>query len=114
MSYQTSNLVDNVSDINIQPSIVLNRSNIESYILGQLDRINKMQSLRVRALLSLGVQRHQYKATVVVRGPGINLASRNQNSNLYKTVDGAIEKALGQLSKIKSKKVSRYRTKKAS
>ena len=106
--------MESVSDINIQSSVVNNRPHLERYILGQLDKVNKMQSLRVRALLSLGVQRHQYTATVVVRGPSINLASKNQDSNPYKTVDGAISKVLGQLRKIKSKKVSRHRAKKAS
>ncbi len=80
-----------------------------------MDRINKMKNLRgVRAVLSIGLQRHQYKATVIVRGPGIDLVSKNRHSNPYKTVDGAIDKALGQLNKLKGRRLSSNRKRKVS
>ena len=90
-------------------------SHIENYIAKQMDRINKMQSRRgIRAVLSIGLQRHQYEATVIVRGPGINLVSKNKHSNPYKTIDGAVDKALGQLNKIKGKRLSSSRRRKVS
>ena len=59
----------------------------------------------------MGLERHLFEVTLVLRGPRVNLISKNKNENPYKSFDGAMLKARNRLSKLKEKKLSISRRK---
>lgn len=82
---------------------------LRRHIEERLSRFGRVQERMVEARVILSVQKHRHLAEIALHGPGGDVVGRGESSDMYASIDLAVDKVMRQLKRHKERASDRTR-----